>query len=300
MSEASIVLSEIADLVAEDGEMAPVALLSLPGEPVSKARARFTKYGSKVHAYTPEKTRVGEDRIKGEYLRAVGSMERDTDATFRIEVDFYCGTRQRRDVDNMLKLVLDALNGIAYPDDVQVLEVSGRKHFTTKSEARTEIVIFKLTGGMSRPTQPCLRCGTPFLTYESWQSNPGGKKYCSPNCAYTHRLETRERSCGHCATTFYARKSDQRFCSRDCSNSHGKEEIACTICGTSFTQFKSWVAIGRACCSQDCYAEKARRGARERRTKSFPGLCLICGTGTTRKEYKRCNTCKLGGRKVPE
>ena len=33
-----------------------VAEWSVPGEPVSKARARFTKHGSKTVAYTPEMT----------------------------------------------------------------------------------------------------------------------------------------------------------------------------------------------------------------------------------------------------
>lgn len=300
MNNDDTTLADIADLIGEDGDMVPVAFLSLTGEPVSKARARFTKYGSKVHAYTPERTRTAEDRIKAEYLRAAGAVERDQDAAFSIEADFYCGTRQRRDVDNMLKLVLDALNGVAYPDDVQVLEVSARKHFTAKANARTEVVVFKLDKGMERPTQPCARCGTPFLTYESWRANPGGKKYCSPGCAYKHRLETRERECAHCEEKFYARKAGQLFCSRECANSHGKQEVTCEICAARFVQFKSWVALGRLCCSKQCGAEKARRRRHDRRAQHFPGTCLVCGSGTTRKEYKRCNPCKLSGQKVPE
>jgi len=40
---------------------------------------------------------------------------------------------QRPDVDNLIKTVLDGLNGIAWNDDAQVVEVSGRKAWGDES-----------------------------------------------------------------------------------------------------------------------------------------------------------------------
>ena len=57
--------------------------------------------------------------------------------------------RRRMDVDNVAKSVLDGLNGVAYEDDDQVIELLVRKHkVTRKEEERVEIEIrdFKEVG----------------------------------------------------------------------------------------------------------------------------------------------------------
>lgn len=293
---------EINEMMAGETGMTCIAFFTVAGEPLSKARARFTGYGSKVRAYTPERTRAGEEQVKAAYLKEAGRIETDEDLAFRVEVDFYNGTRQRRDVDNMIKLVLDGLNKVAWPDDVQVLEVSGRKHFVPKAEARTEIAIFLLDEGMDKPTQPCLNCGQPFRTYESWKDNPTGKKYCCRKCFHEHSVASRERTCVHCGKQFYShgKERERRFCSRECGSRNGRADIPCEICGTEFSQFKSWIALGRKCCSKPCEAEKARRRAKDRRTHHFPGTCEICGAGTTKKHYRRCMACRIAGKEVED
>ena len=89
----------------EDWEL--VAEFEVPGEPVSKARARFSRQNGKTVAYTPERTKTGEQRIAIAYRAAGGRRCRDTETAFAVHADFLNGTMQRRDVDNMLKLVLD-------------------------------------------------------------------------------------------------------------------------------------------------------------------------------------------------
>jgi Holliday junction resolvase RusA-like endonuclease len=37
---------------------------------------------------------------------------------------------RKPDIDNVLKIVLDALNGVAYKDDSRVVSVSGRKIYS--------------------------------------------------------------------------------------------------------------------------------------------------------------------------
>ena len=46
---------------------------------------------------------------------------------------------QRPDVDNLIKTVLDGLNGIAWADDAQVIEVSGRKGWGGKALTHVKI-----------------------------------------------------------------------------------------------------------------------------------------------------------------
>lgn len=278
-----------------------VAEWSVPGEPTSKARARFTKVGSKTVAYTPEKTKQGEYRVAWGFRAAGGRFNKDTETAYAVHATFFNGTMQRRDVDNMLKMILDSLNGVAYPDDTQVLEVWGRKTKVKKADARTEIKLYSI-GTIGRPMKACIRCGEKFVTYESWDKNPNGRKYCSPDCAYAHRVEQKQRTCENCNKQFqsWGKKRVPRFCSKECRSDFGKIEIECFICGTAFIQFKSWANDRSICKSVECRRARNRIAYRERRTKHFPGTCLICGGGTTRKEYKRCNPCKLDGKVVPE
>ena len=65
-------------------------------------------------------------------LKAMGKRE-PLKGAVRIRATFYkrkprkVTSRMWGDVDNHLKSVLDALNGICYVDDAQVVEVTGRK-----------------------------------------------------------------------------------------------------------------------------------------------------------------------------
>lgn len=272
-----------------------VAEFTVPGEPVSKARARFTKQGSKTVSYTPQKTLDGERAVKAAYLSIVSELGTDPEAAYAVRAHFYNGTRQRRDVDNMVKLILDGLNKVAWVDDNQVLEIAARKSFVKKAEAHTLVQIFRI-GDMEFPKRACLRCGTEFRTYESWENDPNSKKYCTSECFYAHSVEKRERTCGHCSKTFHAwgEAKETRFCSRECNYSSKRVTLACGHCSGEFTKPRSLVRKTNYCsdeCKQD--AEVIRRT--ERRSKHFPGTCQHCGGGTTRKEYTRCNPCKKLG-----
>jgi len=246
-----------------------VARFVIHGEPVSKARARFTNYGNRGgRAYTPEKTRNAEEQMAAEYRAAGGGLELDDDVTFGISATFYNGTRQRRDVDNMLKLVLDGLNKVAWADDNQVVEVAGRKRFTgDKATAHTEVVVYRV-GRIDRHHQNCQQCGVEFITYASWSA----RKFCSQACISTSRRKARERTCEHCGQTFLAWGASKptRFCSTACSNAGGRVDIPCGVCGTTFSQFRSWAALGRLYCSDPCKAAHARELRQRRKPEVTP------------------------------
>ncbi|MBN2910790.1 RusA family crossover junction endodeoxyribonuclease [Polycladomyces sp. WAk] len=50
------------------------------------------------------------------------------------------------DIDNMQKIILDALNGIAWSDDRQVAEIHARKHYvTTPQKEQVQVTVTKYT-----------------------------------------------------------------------------------------------------------------------------------------------------------
>ena len=112
----------------------------IPGKIKGKQRPRF---GNGV-VYTSKDTSSYESWIKSCYLqhakRIKGNDERSLKVTIeavfpipksytkkqRLEIKY---PKRKIDIDNIEKCVLDALNGIAYKDDCQVVELAGFKKF---------------------------------------------------------------------------------------------------------------------------------------------------------------------------
>lgn len=254
------------------------------GEPVSKARARFTGYGSKSRAYTPERTRAAEQRVALAFRLAGGQYEGDKEATFGVDITFHNGTRQRRDVDNMIKLVLDGLNGVAWVDDTQVMDVSARKRFVAKADARTEVTVTRI-GTMDRLTKKCEHCDEDFITYESLKT----QRFCSRKCGDASRRAKRERICEHCGRSFlaHAETHERRFCSRACQADYGWTAVDCNHCGNPFRRRRCHVRATNYC-SDEC-RDTARKASRRSRPA---GTCADCGGPVSRKNAERCQVCR--------
>lgn len=129
--------------------------LVIPGKPVAKARARITKWGS----YTPEKTVNYETLIKELYIinhpgvRLSGMLELDMEAYFPIPkatskknrlLMLSGGIRPtvKPDIENIYKIIADALNGLAYDDDKQIVSGSMDKYYS--EDPRVEIYVREL------------------------------------------------------------------------------------------------------------------------------------------------------------
>jgi Holliday junction resolvase RusA-like endonuclease len=114
----------------------------IPGEPQVKSRPRFTKTGV---AYTPKETRTAEANVLEAFIESGGDL-----ITGRVGVlaTFFCGTRRRKDADNLLKLILDALNTHAFTDDYLVHELGCSKYYTTTERARTEVSLYSIPDEM--------------------------------------------------------------------------------------------------------------------------------------------------------
>lgn len=103
------------------------------GKPTGKARPRFTRQG---RAYTPLNTIDYETQIRRAYVAAggaiIGAMISNT-APIQIKITAYFKKAKtnkmdfptlKPDADNIAKAVCDAINGIAYRDDKQVICLS--------------------------------------------------------------------------------------------------------------------------------------------------------------------------------
>jgi Holliday junction resolvase RusA-like endonuclease len=106
------------------------------GEPVAKARPRVVRTG----AYTPRKTLDAEARLLG-HLKVQYPRLRPATGLLSVSVETWHKGAPRVDVDNLLKLVLDAFNRVVWVDDSQVVEAHVRKHVRS-SLPRTDIHVW--------------------------------------------------------------------------------------------------------------------------------------------------------------
>lgn len=187
-----------------------VCRLTIPGDPTTKSRPRF---GGK-HAYTPQKTRAAEHLI-GWTLKASG-LQPDADHFVRVELVFRTKTRQRRDLDNLVKLVLDACNKIAWADDFQVVSLACEVHRAANDPAGIDLVVIR----HSRYTRDCRTCGQAFRMVFSKRYRGG---FCSREC-YDHAQRLgRWVNCGECGKEIYRQRSRTErltFCSKDCDSAY--------------------------------------------------------------------------------
>lgn len=124
----------------------------IPGRIGGKGRPKFARRGNFVTAYTPAKTRSTEAMVRDMGLQAMGTRPPLTGAVW-LEIELTLippasWPRKRRatasyvtgkpDLDNILKLIGDALNGVCWVDDSLIAKVSFvRKYEEFKAESVT-------------------------------------------------------------------------------------------------------------------------------------------------------------------
>ncbi|WP_078345061.1 RusA family crossover junction endodeoxyribonuclease [Mycobacteroides chelonae] len=114
----------------------------VPGEPVSKARPRFGVRRGRIVTYSDPAMVAAERKVAAAY-RAAALPGPPHSGEVMLRATFYCGTRRRKDLDNMIKLVSDALNGVAYEDDSQVVSIAATVH-RGEPDPRSDVWIIPL------------------------------------------------------------------------------------------------------------------------------------------------------------
>lgn len=131
----------------------------VPGIPKGKQRPKVTVQGNYAHAYTPQETVNYEN-----YVRLMFQMSKDKaflEGAIVASITAYFpipkstskraaeAMRQRKithtkkiDCDNLAKIILDSLNGIAYKDDAQVSALMVTKYYG--DEPRVEVMLSEI------------------------------------------------------------------------------------------------------------------------------------------------------------
>lgn len=136
------------------------------GEPQGKGRPRFvTRYNPETKksfgkARTPEETIVYENLVKTEYNRQCEGFRFSDDAMLDMRIMAFYSIAQSKskkmkeamrnheirpikkpDADNVIKVIADSLNQVAYRDDAQIVDTMFRKFFSDKPRIEVSIRI---------------------------------------------------------------------------------------------------------------------------------------------------------------
>lgn len=131
-------------------------VFEVPGEPRGKGRPRFNRQTGIT--YTDSETRSYEKKIMAYYRQQMNGFrwpdgtfvsvavtavypipKSATKASVAAIQEGKILPKKKPDIDNILKVVLDSLNGIAYKDDSQVVTVTGQKVYGQEPKLIIEI-----------------------------------------------------------------------------------------------------------------------------------------------------------------
>ena len=123
------------------------------GKPIGKARPRFgrNKYSGKVVTFTPQATKNYEQEIATTAQCAMfGKALMEGPVKVTICAFFSHKTKEgwhtsRPDIDNVVKAVLDGLNGVVFKDDAAVAHVDATKKYVNDADQeRVEIQVINV------------------------------------------------------------------------------------------------------------------------------------------------------------
>lgn len=119
------------------------------GKPRGKQRPRYRFSRKGGYAYTPKETAVYERQIRQAYIAAGGIMLSETKPiSMLIEAEYAKSKTSKKtyptlkpDWDNIGKIVSDALNGVAYRDDAQIITAAINKRWAKDNIPKVIVAI---------------------------------------------------------------------------------------------------------------------------------------------------------------
>lgn len=121
-----------------------VIKVTIPLDPVAKARARTAFKNGKVRSYTPDKTKDAEILVASHLWEKYHEVCFDRRIPVKLTVVFYRVKSKwlpkretlpfrRPDLDNFGKLVCDSINGLLIVDDAQITTLNLKKRWSNDS-----------------------------------------------------------------------------------------------------------------------------------------------------------------------
>jgi len=110
------------------------------GSPVPQGRPRFFRRGNHVGTYDPDKSRTWKQDVKASVLDQLKKQVAILDGPLSVILDFYLPRPKslpkkvqyhikKPDADNLAKAIKDALRGIIYRDDSQIVILTVLKKY---------------------------------------------------------------------------------------------------------------------------------------------------------------------------
>lgn len=119
---------------------------SVPGKIIGKGRPRLNTYTGSV--YTPTRTKDYEELVQQYFLLKYPTYK-PFEGRVKVEIGAYFGVpkttkkadkelmlqnkinpTKKPDIDNIVKIVLDAMNGVAFKDDIQITKLDIEKVYS--------------------------------------------------------------------------------------------------------------------------------------------------------------------------
>ncbi len=138
----------------------PLANFTVMGEAVGKGRPKFARRGNFVTAYTPAKTKDYEALVQEAATKAMRGVA-PCSGSIQVNMQIYVEPPKswskikrnsallgdikpstKPDIDNVIKGVFDAMNGIVFLDDKQICSLSVAKAYN--ETARVEVRVYEV------------------------------------------------------------------------------------------------------------------------------------------------------------
>src|SRR6266851_1365794 len=147
--------------------------LAIPGEPGTKGRPRFNG-----HVYTPQETKDAEEYFAWIVRCSYPQLIPNRSHALGVCVAFFTKTRHRKDLDNLVKLIFDACNGVIWADDMQIIQLSSTV-IRGDSMPRTELLVYTIGDGSNLD---CEGCGIPLQKKGVFSTTNRSDRFCSKIC----------------------------------------------------------------------------------------------------------------------
>ena len=216
-------------------DLESVVVVTIDGEPRSKARPRFTGNGK---PYSDPKQKANQEYILSQFIP---HFPKPLVGNVAVACVFYRSNRQPIDTDNIIKQVLDSGTGRCWVDDRQITAVAGVTHMD-RVRPRIVVGIGPHESSLKRDDLqpiPCPTCQKIFTPKRHAPSQRGEcQRFCSLACASRSRGEdlSAEANCRQCMKPFRRRQAGMVFCSNECRMGSLNAKITgvkvtCLVCG---------------------------------------------------------------------